>query len=133
MATTKTNLIKVEIRYVPAARIGEVFMQAQLGKAEAFLPSDDMELIDMPGFNATRRAASHPKNLETIYKHYQNIDGTSDERTTQLRARSMTVGDAIVVNGRAFYVAAKGFVYKDAKGALVDLTEDNCEPDAKKK
>lgn len=131
MATTKTNLVKVEIRYVPAAQIGAVFLKAQLGNPDAFMDPDKMELIDMPGFNATRRAASHPKNLETIYKHYQNIDGTADERTTQLKSRSMTVGDAIVVNGRAFYVAAAGFVYKDAKGALVDVTEDNCEPDKK--
>ena len=109
MATT-TNVTKCEIRYVPANLIGEVFGKAQLGIRDAYLKPEDMELIDMPGLDHSKRAANHPKNLETIFKHYQSIDGDDKERTTQLKMRSMTVGDAIVVSGTAYYVAPDGFV-----------------------
>ena len=125
MATsTNKNLTKVEIRYVPAAKIGEVFMKATLGLAEAFLPPNEMDLVDMPGMNATRRAANHPKNLETIYKHFQTISGSSDERPSQLKVRSMATGDAIVIDGTAYYVASSGFVTKAKDGTLVPVTEE---------
>lgn len=111
MATTtkKQNIVKVEVRYVPAAKIGQVFMKAQMGLAEGYLAYKDMDLVDMPGFEQSRRASNHPKNLETIYKHYQSIDGANDERCTQLKVRSMTVGDALVIEGVAYYVAPTDF------------------------
>jgi hypothetical protein len=124
-STTNKNLTKVEIRYVPAAKIGEVFMKATLGLPEAFLPPNEMDLIDMPGMNATRRAPNHPKNLETIYKHFQTISGDSSERPTQLKVRSMATGDAIVIGGVAYYVAATGFVTKTKDGTLVPVTEES--------
>jgi hypothetical protein len=109
MATTQ-NVTKVEIRYVPAEKIGVVFGQVLTGSRDGFLPPEQMELVDMPGLDHTKRAANHPKNLETIYKHYQSIDGTEDERTKQLKSRSMSYGDCIVIQGKAYYVAAEGFV-----------------------
>jgi hypothetical protein len=123
MATTakKSSIVKVEVRYVPAARLGQVFLKAQLGQADGFLDPKDMELVDMPGFEMMRRASNHPKNLETIYKHYQTIDGTPDERCTQLKVRSMTVGDCLVIEGTAYYVATDGFVTKDGD-QLVPVT-----------
>lgn len=122
----KTTLTKIEIRYIPNAKVGPLFMKAQLGQPEAFLPVSELDLIDMPGMDASRRAVSHPKNLETIYKHYQRIDDTPDERCTQLKVRSMSVGDAIVVKGKAFYVVSDGFAFKDESGTLVPVTPENC-------
>lgn len=119
------TMYKVEIRYVPAAKLGQVFMQAQLGQPDAFLPPAELDLVDMPGLAASRRPPSHPKNLETIYKHFQRIDDTGDERTHQLHVRSMSVGDAIVIKGRAYYVTSEGFAFKDDAGNLVPVTEDN--------
>lgn len=122
----KTTLTKVEIRYIPSKLVGSLFMKAQLGKPEAFLPMSELDLIDMPGMDASRRAVSHPKNLETIYKHYQRIDDTADERCAQLKVRSMSVGDAIIVKGTAYYVVPDGFAYKDEQGNLVTVTNENC-------
>lgn len=126
----KTNYTKVEIRYIPSKMIGPLFMKAQIGNADAFLEFSELDLIDIPGIDATRRAVSHPKNLETIYKHYQRVDDTPDERCTQLKVRSMGVGDAIIVNGKAYYVTTKdlsesGFATKDG-GSLVPVTPENC-------
>lgn len=129
---TSKSLTKVEIRYVPPAKIGEVYVKALLGQPEAFLPYKEMDLIDMPGMNATRRAPNDPKNLETIYKHFQTIKGTPDERPTQLKCRSMTTGDAIVINGVAYYVANQGFVTKAKDGSLVPVTEATAAAAAKK-
>lgn len=109
MAST-ANITKVEIRYVPDAKVGEVYGKAMLGLAEGFLPPEELELQDMPGLDHSKRPANHPKNLETIYKHYQAIDGDDKERTTQLKVRSMSLGDAIVIDGTAYYVAEDGFV-----------------------
>ena len=131
MATSTKNLTKVEIRYVPAAKIGEVFMKATLGLPEAFLPYKEMDLIDMPGMNATSRAANHPKNLETIYKHYQAISGDASESPAQLKVRSMATGDAIVVDGVAYYCAAEGFVTKAPDGTIVPVTEESIAAQAK--
>lgn len=122
----KSTLTKVEIRYIPSKLIGPLFMKAQTGDPEAFLPVADLDLIDMPGMEASRRPITHPKNLETIYRHYQRIDDTADERCTQLKVRSMSVGDAIVVKGKAYYVVAEGFAFKDDDGKLVDVTAENC-------
>ena len=129
MSSTNTgkSLTKVEIRYVPADKIGEVFMKANLGQADGFLPYNEMDLIDMPGMNATRRAPNHPRNLETIYKHYQTISGDSTERPTQLKVRSMAVGDAIVINGTAYYVAPEGFVTRAKDGSVNPVTEEAVE------
>lgn len=132
MATsTAKNLTKVEIRYVPAAKIGEVFLKATLGDESAFMPPKEMDLIDMPGMNATRRSPNHPKNLETIYKHYQAISGDNSERPAQLKVRSMATGDCIVIEGTAYYVAAQGFVTKAKDGSLVPVTEESISEDAK--
>lgn len=122
--TKKQNIVKVEVRYVPASKIGQVFMQAQMGQPEGFLPVKELDLVDMPGFNQSRRAPNHPKNLETIYKHYQTIDGTPDERPTQLKVRSMTVGDALVIEGVAYYVAPEGFATLE-DGQLVPVTAED--------
>lgn len=121
----KSTLTKVEIRYLPSAQIGKLFMKAQVGDPAAFLPVSELDLIDMPGMEASRRAITHPKNLETIYRHYQRIDDTPDERCTQLKVRSMSVGDAIVVKGRAYYVVSDGFAFKDDEGTLVPVTPEN--------
>lgn len=120
MATT-TNVTKVEIRYVPNDKIGEVFSKALLGQRDGFLKPEEMELQDMPGLDHNKRKANHPKNLETIYKHYQVIDGTEDERTKQLKVRSMSYGDAIVINNVAYYVAADGFVTINDKDEVVEV------------
>lgn len=109
MAST-ANITKVEIRYVPDAKIGEVFGKVMLGDPAGFLSPEDMELQDMPGLDHSKRPANHPKNLETIYKHYQSIDGDDKERPTQLKVRSMSLGDCIVIHGVAYYVASDGFV-----------------------
>lgn len=129
-ASTK-NVTKVEIRYVPADKIGEVFMKASLGMAEGFLPYKEMDLIDMPGMNATKRAPNHPKNLETIYKHYQTYSGDKTERPTQLKQRSMAAGDCIVINGVAYYVAANGFVKRNADGSIEEVTAESVEAESK--
>jgi hypothetical protein len=123
----KTTMTKVEIRYIPNAKVGKLFMKAQLGDATAFLDFKELELIDMPGMDASRRSVAHPKNLETIYKHYQRVDDTADERCAQLKVRSMSVGDAIVVKGKAYYVVQDGFAFKDANGELVAVTPENCD------
>lgn len=117
-ATSKQNTIKAEIRYVPEAEIGKIWAKAQMGDADGFLDPDKMDLVDAPGFVAQRRAANHPRNLETIYNYYQKIDGAPEERTEQLKVRSMTTGDAIVLDGVAYYVTAKGFVTKAADGTI---------------
>lgn len=109
MAST-ANITKAEIRYVPDAKVGEIYGKAMLGLPEGFLPPDQLELQDMPGLDHSKRPANHPKNLETIYKHYQTIDGDDKERTTQLKVRSMSLGDCIVIQGTAYYVAEDGFV-----------------------
>lgn len=130
MSTTPTkNVTKVEIRYVPPAKIGEVFMKASLGMADGFMPYKEMDLIDMPGMNATKRSPSHPKNLETIYKHYQTYSGDKTERPTQLKVRSMAAGDCIVINGEAFYVATNGFVKRNTDGTITEVVAE--EADAK--
>jgi hypothetical protein len=112
MATTQ-SVTKVEIRYVPAEKIGTVFGQVLMNDRSGYLKPEEMDLVDMPGLDHTKRPANHPKNLETIYKHYQSIDGTEDERTKQLKSRSMSYGDCIVIQGKAYYVASEGFVYID--------------------
>lgn len=118
---TKEKSIKVEIRYVPDALLGEVWAKAQMGLPEGFLDVDKMDLIDQPGFIEQRRAANHPRNLETVYNYYQKIDGAPEERTDQLKVRSMSTGDAIVIAGVAYYVATKGFVTKAADGSIVPV------------
>lgn len=127
----RKSLTRFEIRYMPAAKLGSLFMKVNNSVPEAFLPVDDLDVVDMPGMNNTRRPVTHPRNLLTIYQQYQVIDGTDDERTKQLGCRSMTVGDAIVVNGTAYYKVndehfPSGFATKDADGKLVEVTEENC-------
>lgn len=124
----KSTLHKVEIRYIPAKQLGLLFMKASQGDPAAFLDPKDMELIDMPGFEGSRRPVTHPKNLMTIYKHYQRIVDTPDERTAAIKARSMSVGDAIVYKGVAYYVGPNetGFLVRDESGELVAVTPDNC-------
>lgn len=125
MADEKAKITKIEIRYIPAAKIGECFMKASLGQPDGFLPYKELEIIDMPGMNAMRRSPSHPRNLETIYKHYQSISGDSTERPTQLKCRSMACGDAIVVDGVAYYVAPQGFVTREKDGTLKPVEADD--------
>jgi hypothetical protein len=88
--------------------------------AEGFLPYKEMDLIDMPGMNASRREPSHPRNLETIYKHYQTVSGDSTERPTQLKVRSMAIGDAIVIDGTC--VLRCCFRFRDARQGRLDHT-----------
>lgn len=109
MAST-ASITKCEIRYVPDALVGEIYGKAMLGLTDGFLPVDKLELQDIPGLDHSRRAANHPRNLETLYRHYQTIDGDDKERPSQLRIRSMSLGDAIIVDGKAYYVASEGFV-----------------------
>lgn len=123
----KAQLSRVEIRYMPKAQVGKLFMKAQMGDPAAFLPPHEMEPVDMPGMAAEIRAVNHPKNLRTIFKHYQRIDDTPDERTKQISIRSMTVGDAIVIKGKAYYVIDDDgiFAVKSESGELIELTEEN--------
>lgn len=114
----KEATVKTEIRYVPDAKVGDVWAKAQMGLPEGFLDPAELDLIDMPGFVAKKRAANHPRNLETIYNYYQRIDGAPEERTEQLKVRSMTTGDAIVIDGTAYYVANKGFVTRADDGTV---------------
>lgn len=132
MPDNKTAVTRFEIRYVPANQLGKLYMKANNSDPSAFLPPNELDVIDMPGMNNTKRPITHPKNLMTIYKMYQVIDGTDDERTAQIKARSMTLGDAIVIKGKAYYVAnsdrfPSGFVVKNEAGELVEVTEENCE------
>lgn len=131
MADNKPKMTKVEIRYIPAEKIGECFMKANLGMPEGFLPYKEMDLIDMPGMNASRREPNHPRNLETIYKHYQTVSGDSTERPSQLKVRSMAVGDAIVIDGVAYYVAASGFVTREKDGSIKPVEDDAQQPASK--
>lgn len=117
-----SKITRVEVRYVPDDKIDQVTAQAMLGLADGFLPAAQLELIDEPGFEHAKRDVDHPKNLETIYKAYQVVDGTDDERCAQLKVRSMTYGDAILFDGIAYYVAADGgFVTRTTKGELVPV------------
>lgn len=127
MATANTtNLTKVEIRYVPDEKLGAVYFKAQMGEREGFLSPADMRLTDVPGLDHTKRAVNHPKNLETIFKHYQDIDGTPDERCAQLKVRSMTVGDCIVdlTDNTAYYVTSKDV----AESGFVVIKDDKIVP-----
>lgn len=128
----KTTISRFEIRYIPAAKLGPLYMKVNKSDPSAFLPVNELDVVDMPGMNNVKRPLTHPKNLQTIYKMYQVIDGTDDERTAQIKARSMTLGDAIVIKGKAYYVAnsdqfPSGFVVKNDAGELVEVTEENCE------
>ena len=75
MAAATVNLTKIQVRYVPAAKIGEFFLKATLGQADGFLDPQEMDLVDEPGINAHRRSPAHPKNLETVYKHAESLNG----------------------------------------------------------
>lgn len=117
------SITKIEVRYVPDSLIGEVFGKVMTGNPEGFLAPEEMELQDMPGLDHSKRPANHPKNLETVYKHYQAIDGDDKERTTQLKVRSMSLGDCIVIQGKAYYVASEGFVTVE-NGEVAPVTAD---------
>lgn len=120
--TTTTNITKIEIRYVPADKIGEVYMKAQLGLRDGYLKPEDMDLQDMPGLDHSKRPANHPKNLETIRRAYQKIDEKDEnERPTMLKVRSMTVGDCIVIQNVAYYVSPSGFVTINDKDEVVPV------------
>lgn len=122
-AETESKVIKVEVYYIPDEKLGEIWIKAHMGDVSGFLDVSELKLVDQPGFRRhTDRANHHPRNLETIYKHYQAIDGSNHERTSQLKVRSMSVGDAIVVDGETYYVASEGFVKKE-KNTLVPVTE----------
>ena len=122
--TTTNNITKIEVRYIPDKLIETTLPKAMLGLPEGFLPIDRLETQDTPGFEHTKRAVNHPKNLETVYRAFQVIDGTDDERCAQLRIRSMSWGDAVVVDGVGYYVAADGFVTRNADGTLTPVAED---------
>lgn len=121
MSTNTANITKIEVRYVPDDLVAEVTPKAMLGLREGYIPVERMELQDTPGFEHTKRGVNHPKNLETIYKAFQVVDGTDDERCAQLKIRSMSYGDAIVIDGKGYYVATDGFVTIDDAGQLVPV------------
>lgn len=124
---TEEKAVKVEIRYVKPEQVSVVWLNAHQNKPEGYLDPADMDLVDMPQFERnSKRDVAHPRNLETIYKHFQRIEDTNDERCAQLKIRSMSVGDCIVVDKRAYWVAPlglvpTGFVTKDAKGNIVPV------------
>lgn len=137
-ASPRTNLVKCEIRYVPGERLGEVFMKAYTGNPDGFLPPEELVSVDVPGINAVYRAPNHPRSLDTIYRIFQRINDTDDERAKQIGQRSMTVGDAVIINNRAYYVSRDGqvgrggtrmvpaeFVVKNEDGTLTVVTEEN--------
>lgn len=111
--STKSSIVKVDVYYVPNDLLDEATPRAMLGQRKGFLPVAQLDKVDSPGFEHSKRDVSHPKNLDTIYKAYQVVDSTEDERAVQLKIRSMTYGDAIVYDGVAYYVAADGFVTVD--------------------
>jgi hypothetical protein len=70
----------------------------------------------------TNRPSGHPRVLESVYSSYQRIDGdVKTERVEQLKRRSMSVGDAIVIEGETYYVANLGFI-KIEDGKIVEVT-----------
>lgn len=119
------NKVKIEVRYVPASRVLENYAKASLGHPDGFLSPEELELVDVCTLLTKHRAANHPSNLHTIYCRYQSVKKTEDERTTQLEIRSMTMGDALVIDGRAYYVTDVGFSVKDSEGNLVPISEEN--------
>jgi hypothetical protein len=120
--STAQNITKIEVRYVPDAQVAEVTRRPCSACVRASSPWIRWRSRTRPGFEHTKRSVNHPKNLETIYKAFQVVDGTDDERCAQLKIRSMSYGDAIVFNGVAYYVAADGFVTIDGD-TLVPVVE----------
>lgn len=117
--------VKVEVRYVPPARVLEIYGKVSLGLPDAFLPPGDLQLIDVCTLKLHMRPANHPANLDTMYRSYQSVDRTPDERTTQLDERSMTKGDAFIIDGHAYYVVDDGFVSRNDLGSWEAVTEEN--------
>lgn len=123
-ARTGYQRAALEIRYFPEDRAAEVFMLAHSGDPSGYLTPDKMVLVDEPCFEWKRRVPNHPRSLDKIYRVYQTIDGQADERTQTIKQRSMTVGDAIVIDNVAYYVAPDGFVtVKD--GEIVPVSDED--------
>lgn len=121
MADTGT-IVKCEIYYVPDDKISDVWPKAIVGDESAFLPVEELELIDTPGLQrVTQRPNAHPRVLESIYLSYQRLEGDiKTERVEQLKKRSMSVGDAVRIDDDVFWVASEGFVQK-VKGKIVPV------------
>ena len=126
---TEYREVRVEIRYSPNDKVAEIFRRVAKGEWDALMSADQMKMIDAPGFEYYRRPPSHPKNLTQIYNVYQVVDSDDTERTHTLDERAMTIGDAIVVDGRAYYVLLNGFgtvEVVDGTKTVVLVTEENC-------
>jgi hypothetical protein len=110
--TEKTDIVRVEIYYVPDDKVSDAWPKCLVGDVGGFLPVEDLELIDTPGLQrVTNRPVGHPRVLESVYSSYQRLDGDPQkERVEQLKRRSMSVGDAIVIDKQAYYVASEGFI-----------------------
>ena len=119
---TEPNLTRLEIRYVPEDKIGDVFMRASLGRREGFLPVDELELVDVPAMQWQHCPPTHPNNLDKIYSEYQRVESALSERVEQLGVRSMSVGDCIVVEEKQYWVSSEGFVTLDENGEIVPVT-----------
>lgn len=105
------EIVRCEIYYVPDEKVSEVWPLCVTEDPKGFLPTGDLELIDTPGLQrVTNRPVGHPRVLESVYSSYQRVDGSENERVQQLRKRSMSVGDAIVIDGETYYVANLGFI-----------------------
>lgn len=122
--TTKTEptLTRMEIRYVPEDRIGEIFMKANLGRRDGFLPVDELELVDVPAMEWQHCHPGHPNNLDKTFNEYQRVSSTLEERVEQLGVRSMSVGDCIVIEDVQYWVAPDGFVVLGEGDELVPVT-----------
>lgn len=121
-AKTEPNLTRLEIRYVPEDRIGEVFMLASLGRREGFLATDELEVVDVPAMQWQHCPPTHPNNLDKVYSEYQRVDSTLAERVEQLGVRSMSVGDCVIVEGKQYWVASEGFVTVDENDQIVPVS-----------
>lgn len=120
--TNEPNLTRMEIRYVPEDRVAEIFMKASLGREDGFLPTDELELVDVPAMQWQHCPPTHPNNLDKVYSEYQRVDSALTERVEQLGVRSMSVGDCVVIGDKQYWVASEGFVTKDDSGNIVPVT-----------
>lgn len=102
--TEPSSKTRIEIRYVPAERIAEVVIKLIAGDPGAYLPVEELEPVDQPVLVHRQREANHPRNLRTIFKRYQRLDG--EDRIKVLDLRPMGIGDCLMIFGVPYYVTA---------------------------
>jgi hypothetical protein len=68
-----------------------------------------------------REGAADDEILELVYRDQNAVDGS--ERNVMMRNRSLSVGDVVMLNDRAFAVASLGFEPIDEREMLVVLRD----------